>query len=483
MNNSRPIFSKTLKKDLVKDYRESVNESLESKVGVPNSLKKFLTDTNDTSYVVSKFEQRVFFPANFRSALKGNYSVVVDFFEEGIELHNKYIAGCRFPDDGFEWFNQPELSDFQGRLFRAFSNLGKTLAHKKRRKSAYEAQGFLFKNVTSPLDKYTWKEGCRLDFLFQQSFDLLVQSYLSQFVSDSIQASNDINLDYGISIDHKKMCQTPLESHFLDEQIKLYNVQDYVIAEDIIEGLASGLVCTDTKSAISNEDLLFDIYELIPLYIKSWSPDKNKIVLNDQLAIFLVMDYGFPSFVLGKIDDEAANLITSTFRFSWSVTNEFRCWAKLDVESEALQKIGDFVLKEFHDKLVSLFAIRKSEVKKIEPTEYVNDYAYEVADFTTKYYQALSISDSVKENQCSDAQRINVPSMMMSSFFTFMQKTFDCKVDNGKGSEMKIWRNGSKIYTLGRHKQDQKIPSLLIKKVLKRLNITTEEWLSSLKNS
>jgi hypothetical protein len=73
--------------------------------------------------------------------------------------------------------------------------------------------------------------------------------------------------------------------------------------------------------------------------------------------------------------------------------------------------------------------------------------------------------------------------MMMSPFFTFMQQTFNCRVDNGKGSEMTIWPKGYKIYTLGRHKQDQKTSSLLIKKVLKPLDITTEGWLSLLKNS
>lgn len=476
MNNSRPIFSKALKKDLTKNYRELVNESVERKVGVPNSLKKFLTDTHDTSYVVSKFEQKVFFPVNFKSALEGNYSTVVGFFEEGVELHNKYIAGCRFPDDGLEWFNQVELSDFQDRLFSAFSSLGKALAYKKRRKSAYEAQLFLFKNVTSPLDSFTWKGGCRLDFLFEASFDLLVQSYLSEFI-------NVITFDDEMAIDYQKICKTPSEVEFLDEQIKLYNVQQYLITEKMVDVLSDGLVYTDTKPVINNEDLLFDIYELIPLYIKSWSPDKNKIVLNDELAIFLLMDYGFPSFVIGQAEDKAVNHTTSAFRFSWSVTNDFRCRAKLDLESEALKKIGDFVLNEFHDKLVALLAVRKPETKNIDSVEYANDYAYEVADFTEKYHQALSGTELVEVSHQLNGRSANVPSMMMSSFFTFMQKTFDCNVDNGKGSEMKIWRNGSKIYTLGRHKQDQKIPSLLIKKILKRLDITTEDWLNSLKNS
>lgn len=481
MNDNRPIFSKTLKKNLTSSYKESVNKSVESKVGIPDSLKNFVTETDEVSYIVSTFDQSVFFPVNFRSALKSDYSLVVGLYEEGIELHNKYIAGCRFPDDGFEWFNQSEISDFQSRLYSEFSYIGKALAHKKRRKSAYEAQSFLFKNVTSPLDKFTWQEGCRLDFLFQHSIDVLVQSYLSEFVNGVMHFPAKYTPDYCISIDYKKLCKTPSEASFLAEQIALYNVQDYVLAESAIEELSSTLVNSETESVINHEDLLFDIYELIPLYIKSWSPDKNKIVLNEQLAIFLTMDYGFPSFVLGKPEGKAENYIASTFRFSWSVTNEFRCWAKSDAKSEVLTKLGNYVLREFHDRLVSLFAIRKSEAKKDDSIHNNDDYLYQVADFTTKYYQVLN--EGVIESQDTDRKRHHVPSMSMSSFFTFMQKAFDCKIDNGKGSEMKIWRSGTKIYTLGRHKRDQRMPSLLIKKVLKRLEIPAEEWLSSLKNS
>ncbi len=94
--------------------------------------------------------------------------------------------------------------------------------------------------------------------------------------------------------------------------------------------------------------------------------------------------------------------------------------------------------------------IRKSEVKKDKTTSNNNDYLYQAYDFTTKYYKALT--ESVEDVQYIGEQSHIVPSMAMSSFFTFMQKTFDCNVVNGKGSEMKIWRNGSKIYTLGRHK-------------------------------
>jgi hypothetical protein len=274
-----------------------------------------------------------------------------------------------------------------------------------------------------------------------------------------------------------------MEARFLDDQIRLYNLRDYVLLEEAVKEVSQGLRPNKTDPSMSNGALLFDIYELIPLYINSWSPDKNKVLLNNQFAVYLMMDYGFPSFVIGCDNDNAVNLATSTFRFSWTITNELRCAGKLDIDPSAINSLGDFILREFHDKLISLFAIRKTKTKKDEPIECVYEYMYEVADFTTNYHQVLSKNEDIEASYDSKAKSNNIPSMMMSSFFTFMQKEFNCNVDNGKGSEMKIWRSGSKIYTLGRHKQDQKIPSLLVKKILKRLGITAEEWLNSLKNS
>lgn len=483
MNDSRQIYSKSLKKTLVKDHEDSVQRSLDSKPNAPDSLKKFLTDGHGESHIVLPFEQPVYFPANFRSALSKDYLTVVDLFKDGVELHNKYLVGCRFPDDAVEWFNEPDICEFQSRLYKHFSRIGKALAYKKRRNSAYEAQLFLFKNVTSPLDDFTWKAGSRLNFLIEHSIDLLVQSYLSCFVSKSINAYSNAILSCETTIDFNNLCKTPIEARFLDDQIRLYNLRDYVLLEEAVKEVSQGLRPNKTDPSMSNEDLLFDIYELIPLYINSWSPDKNKVLLNNQFAVYLMMDYGFPSFVIGCDNDNAVNLATSTFRFSWTITNELRCAGKLDIDPSAINSLGDFILREFHDKLLSLFAIRKTKTKKDEPIECVYEYMYEVADFTTNYHQVLSKNEGIEASYDSKARSDNIPSMMMSSFFTFMQKEFNCNVDNGKGSEMKIWRSGSKIYTLGRHKQDQKIPSLLVKKILKRLGITAEEWLNSLKNS
>ena len=78
---------------------------------------------------------------------------------------------------------------------------------------------------------------------------------------------------------------------------------------------------------------------------------------------------------------------------------------------------------------------------------------------------------------------LHVPSLMLSRLITFMKDNFQCSVAQGKGSEVKIWRDGSKIYTIGRHKKDYKVPSFLIVKIIKRLNIPKTEWLATLKKS
>ncbi len=48
---------------------------------------------------------------------------------------------------------------------------------------------------------------------------------------------------------------------------------------------------------------------------------------------------------------------------------------------------------------------------------------------------------------------------------------------------MKIWRDGSHIYTIGKRKKDPKTAAFLIIKILKRLNIDLNDWLAKLTKS
>ncbi|WP_144211407.1 hypothetical protein [Shewanella donghaensis] len=484
MEHGSPTFSKSLKKKVYKQQEAARVDSFNSRdTSIPGLKERLLSDNE--SYTVLNFDKQVFFPISFREALKKNYSLIVALYEESIEAHNLYIAGGRYPEDAFDWFNQAELSELQQKLRVEFSAIGKNLAYKKRRLTAFNAQLFLYQNILSPLDQFTFYEGRRLQLFFEHTIDLLVQSFLSEFIHEhiSLPAKNDFHNP--ASINYQGFCQSPNEVPFLDNQIGLYNVRDYIIAESCIKSVLYDIkAAKDKPLQIAQRDnranMIFDIYELIPLYIRSWDSNKNKIIINDKLAIFLFMEFGFPSFAIGKPEDHAEIHTTSTFRFAWSVTHDFWCMAKQDCKLPELELLGDYVLNEFHNKLLSLYSIRQTE--KIKSSN-VDTIESEYADFTYKYHEVLdekcASSTSVKSHNVPITKFRPVPSVSMSYFFNFMIKTFDCQVENGKGSEMKIWRKGTAIFTLGKHKQDQQIHSSLIRRVLKRLDISTDEWLSA----
>lgn len=475
MTDSTPTFSKSIKKVLTDKNRTANTRSMNARDASP-LLKNFYAPESKDSYEVVNFKHEVTFPVELRAALPNDYRRLEQLYINGIEIHNQHIASGKFPEDAFDWFNEPEICAFMEHANSVFADLGKNLAYKKRRLSPFDAQTFLFNNVTSVLDKFTFQPGCQLQFLFHRCFDVLVQSYLSNFIEKAFEYSELKSHTQSININFKSICNTPREANFIKQQIVLYNLRDYVIADDVFKLLAGLIHGLDTEISMSYEDMLFDVYELLPLYIKSWSPNRNKVHLDNGLVLFFYLSDGFPSFCLGTLDDDAEKAMTYTYRFFWTINGDFRCIAKLDSKFEQLEKIGLSILSILHDKLVYLFTLRKPE--RVEPAEY--DAADQLATFTDSFHQTLEeivpdTSDNISKHKKP------VPSMTMNSFFTFMQKNFSCNVAGGKGSEVKIWRDESKIYTIGRHKKEPKIHSFLIRKILKRLGIPESDWLAALK--
>lgn len=477
MEQGSPTFSKSLKKKVFKQQEAARVDSINSREHILPSLReRFLL--GDEYSTVLKFDKQVFFPVSFREALKRNYSLIVSLYEEAIDIHNSFIAGGRYPEDGFEWFNQPEISELQQKLRMNFSSIGKDLAYRKRRLTAVKAQLFLFQNVLKPLDEFTWYKGRHLEFFFEHAIDLLVQSFLSDFIGEYVSPPVDNNFSNPAKIDFEGFCQLPTEANFLNNQMELYNLRDYIVVEPCIIRVVNDIEVAkrNALSVTSSDDranMIFDIFELIPLYVKSWDPNKNKIIINNDLAIFLFMEFGFPSFAIGKPEDNADIHTTSTYRFAWSVTHDFWCMAKQDCKIKELDILGDYVLSEYHDKLLSLYVLRKTQGNN-------NNGFDSLADFTFEYHSSLTSNDSEVVLDAGDTTiKKPIPSVTMSSFFDFMRKAFDCYIENGKGSEIKIWRKNSRIYTLGRHKKDQKIHSFIISKILKRLDISKKDWLEA----
>ena len=64
-----------------------------------------------------------------------------------------------------------------------------------------------------------------------------------------------------------------------------------------------------------------------------------------------------------------------------------------------------------------------------------------------------------------------------------MEQAFHVVVEQGKGSEIKVSRlqQGGKIYRLGHHGSEVEYHATFVRKVLKRLNISLNEWSCAIK--
>lgn len=60
-----------------------------------------------------------------------------------------------------------------------------------------------------------------------------------------------------------------------------------------------------------------------------------------------------------------------------------------------------------------------------------------------------------------------------------LERDFDCRVRSGKGSELSIYRPGARIFTLGRHKRNDRIRWPHLRHLLRTLGIAEEDWVRS----
>ena len=61
-----------------------------------------------------------------------------------------------------------------------------------------------------------------------------------------------------------------------------------------------------------------------------------------------------------------------------------------------------------------------------------------------------------------------------------LERDFDCQVRPGKGSEVSIYRAGGRIFTLGRHKRNDRIRWPHVRQLLRQLGIAEDDWVRSI---
>ncbi|KIG16399.1 hypothetical protein DB30_04566 [Enhygromyxa salina] len=136
------------------------------------------------------------------------------------------------------------------------------------------------------------------------------------------------------------------------------------------------------------------------------------------------------------------------------------------------------VVRAIHTKLLAAFARidvaailrepRAANEQEIEPLAQAN---------------AL-LAEADGEDDTSDGRDPKLGSLRlsprMSQLLTRLERDFDCRVRAGKGSEISIYRPGGRIFTLGRHKRNDRIRWPHVRQILRTLTIDEADWVASI---
>jgi len=90
--------------------------------------------------------------------------------------------------------------------------------------------------------------------------------------------------------------------------------------------------------------------------------------------------------------------------------------------------------------------------------------------------------DLPRSSVADDGRRIRpgrIPSVRLKRFLTLLENALRCEVKDAKGSEITVYRRGGKKAILSGHRRNRIIPTIEVKRTLRRLGISDREWLSA----
>jgi hypothetical protein len=90
--------------------------------------------------------------------------------------------------------------------------------------------------------------------------------------------------------------------------------------------------------------------------------------------------------------------------------------------------------------------------------------------------EALALADVEVEETESGKARARVPAVRTVTLLALLKRVFGVEVNQGKGSEITVYRAGGRKYTLGHHKRNVHFPSHIVRAMLRALGIEAAEF-------
>ena len=249
-----------------------------------------------------------------------------------------------------------------------------------------------------------------------------------------------------------------------------------------------------------------EMQEMRPFLLRGFRPEEATIRLSDHLVVAWdwSLRYGPASLIAGaSVDDIRQVEATGKVKQMVGVARDGLLidannpWVTTESlsASESWLPENALVLELIHEKLFGLFdRIDFNRIRSHTNAATDDDSNDDLNEHSNDEAIALSIQHLAANDEDDRADETlgqRGPSMgpvrkarrirplRFQRLRNFLENRFGCEVQSGKGSEVKVYRGGSRIFILGHHGSNDEVHSVVVKQLLKRLDIRPQEWLQA----
>ena len=233
--------------------------------------------------------------------------------------------------------------------------------------------------------------------------------------------------------------------------------------------------------------LMDDLWRMRPFLARNFHPEKTLIQLGE--ALYIACDWaanvGVMTLYVGRTEREVLgnlptgrSIATVVVGRDGILADGYRPWitAGDPDHEEHVRRLATnaHVLELIHERLFSFydqidFGRIREQVKKEAVSGDIDDEAL-----------ALSLQDLGSEDKTTEGDQARrspvagpIRPLRLDRLLNVLERKLGCEVQRGKGDETTVFRSGGKKYRLGQRKE---VHAVLLKRVLKRLEIPRTEW-------
>ncbi len=285
---------------------------------------------------------------------------------------------------------------------------------------------------------------------------------------------------------------SPFLSTVAKEHLELYAFHSGA-GLDIVLASIDPVPVDDDDARVELQSLADDIEEMRPFLVRALRPERFVIPLSDRLyaAPVWVLLRGHLALIFARSEREllaGIHRMHHTFQlligFDGLLRHPVFHWRTSEELPAPALGVNLAIVRTVHARLMQAFS--RIDVEAIlRGRQAAGEPADELLEPLARANALLAISgdDDNDQREVDDDKIPRVASVSLSprlrQLLVRLERNFDCRVRSGKGSELSIYRPGGRIFTLGRHKRNDRIRWPHLRQLLRALGIAEEDWVRS----